>query len=301
MLSDAEIIKAAISVASGGQVSAEQYQEFIETSEKESKFIQSGVRIIDGIESSSYTIDTLGIDTRIIRKAVEGEAPAGTQGANIARRTLSPTEYILAFDITDKFLRRNIKKGTADQIIKQLFARQCINDMVDAAINGTATGTPNEDFLNIVSGYCERALADANVNKGTYANGDDIIDVLSQMRDAMPNKWMDDPEKLKFMMSPKNLTRYRDALKKRPTGLGDAMIATGQKPNFDGIEINPVGKMTDNDIFLTMPENLVIGFGLNMTIAAQRQERKRLTEYTVVGEVDANYAISDLLVYYRKV
>lgn len=295
ILNDADIIKAAISVASGGQVSAEQYNEFIETVVKDDDFLASGITVYDGIESANFEMDTLGLDSRILRKGVEGTAPADTQGVNIARRTLSPKEYVLAFDITDKFLRRNIKKGTADETIKRLFAQQVGNDLVDLCFNGDTDSVTA--FINIMDGLVKRALADGDVHKSTFGNGDTMISIMESMIGQMPKKWRKNKKLLRFYMTPDRLDQYRKELRDRNTALGDNMMVTDEEPLFNGIKIETVGTMDDGDIFLTRPNNFAIGFGLNMTIEAQRAARKRATEYTVAGEVDINYVVSDMVVY----
>ncbi|MBX7047233.1 MAG: hypothetical protein K1X86_15495 [Ignavibacteria bacterium] len=299
ILSDTELIKAAISVASGGQLSAEQYNEFISTVVKDDDFLASGITVYDGIESANFEMDTLGLESRILRKGVEGTAPAATEGVNIARRTLSPKEYVLAFDITDKFLRRNIQKGTADETIKALFMQQCSNDLVDLCFNGDTDS--GEDFLDIMDGLIKRALADAGVHKSTFANGDTMVSIMDAMLASMPKKWRKNKKLLKFYMSPDRLEQYKKELREKNTQLGDAMMVSDEEPKFNGVEIETVGVLDDKDVFLTRPNNFAVGFGLKMTIEAERAARKRATEYTVCGEVDFNYVVPDMLVYHRQV
>lgn len=293
-----EVVKAFIGTSSGGQLAAEQLDTFIDTVVDQSKFLKSGVTTYTGIEASAFEMHTIGLDSRVMRKAAEGTA-GGTQGITIVKRQLNPVEVSIDFDITDKFLKRNIAKGNADAQIQALFVKMYMNDLVDLAFNGDATGQAGVDFVNITDGYIVKALADGDVHKPTFGAGDDMLTVLAGMRDSLPNQWLEDTTMLKFYMSPQKMNLYRDQLKAKNTPLGDAMTVGGQKPAFDGIEIEVVGKLGNTDLFLTRPENFAVGIGQDMKVEWMRQPRKRLIEYTVTGYVDVNYVISDALVYAR--
>lgn len=295
ILNDDPLVMKAIDTSAGGQLNAEQLDSFIETVREQSEFLQD-IDIITGIDASEYQMDTLGLASRIMRKGVEGTAPSVT-GVTIDRRSLKPVELIMAFDITKRFLMRNVAKGTADQVINAAFAKQFKNDLIDLMINGDDSSL--DDFLLITDGILVKAKADANVHKSNWADNDLIKDVFGACVDAMPNKWMNEDE-LKFYVSPKIQKQYQRELGEKNTQLGDLMTIDKPKIYYEGIEVKTIPSLADTEVMLTDPKNLTIGIGQEMLVELFYNARKRVREYTVTAYADANYKISDALVLYTQ-
>jgi hypothetical protein len=295
ILEEDDLILKSINSTTGGQLSPEQLSSFIDTVVEESEILQE-IDVIDGIEASEYQMDTIGLESRVLRKAVEGTAPTAVD-ATIDRRTLNPVEVILPFDITKRFLLRNIARGSADAAINALFAKQYRNDIVDLMFNGD-TDSAN-DFIKILNGYIDRAKADADAHTGDYSANDVIKDVFAAMVDSMPNKWVNEDE-LVLIASPKMQKKYQRQLGEKNTQLGDLMTVDKPKIFFEGIEIIKVAQFPDTELLLTPRKNLCLGVGAEMNVGMFYDERKRVKEYTVTGYVDANYKISDAVVLYTQ-
>lgn len=294
-LLEKELIEKAIDTSDGGQLSAEQLDSFIDTVVEESDFLQD-IDIITGIEASELQMDTLGLASRIMRKGVEGTAPDVTD-ATIARRTLNPEELILAFDITKRFLMRNIARGSADAMINAMFAKQYRNDLIDLALNGDKDS--GDDFIKIINGFYDRIKADGSTHTDNFGANDKIKDVFAAAVDALPNKWLNEDE-LFFVVSPKIQKKYQRELGEKNTQLGDLMTVDKPKIYFEGIEVRKVAQASDSEILLTPRKNLTIGIGQEMNVDLFYNARKRVREYTVTGYADANYKISDSVVLYTQ-
>lgn len=295
ILEDDELVIKAITTSTGGQLSEEQRTEFVETVIEQSEILQE-IDVIDGIESSEYQMDTIGLSSRVMRAGVEGTAPDVTD-ATIVRRTLNPAEVILAFDITKRFLMRNIARGTADQAINSIFAKQYKNDLVDLIFNGDKDS--GNAFIQIIDGYIDRAKADGSAHTDDFSANDNLKDVFAAMVDVLPNKWMNEDE-LMIIASPAMQKKYQRQLGEKNTQLGDLMTVNKPQIFFEGIEVVKVASFPDTELLLTPRKNLAVGIGQEMVVEMFYNSRKRQREYTVTGYVDANYKISDAVVLFTQ-
>ena len=291
-----QIQKDAITTSTGGQLSAEELSSFIESGVKQTNFIAEECQVLE-ITASSMNIDVLEVSERLLRKGVEGTEFTTKSGISLPRRTLTPVEVVLYYQITDKFLRRNISREQARQQINDMFAKRFMNDVLDLGFNGDDSLNANDEpFLSILDGVITTADADADVNDTQFTADDKMEDVLAAMVDAMPADFAGDEERLRFYLSPANYRKYLRELKKRNTGLGD-QAAMGVLPlAYEGIKLVKVARMPDTKIIHTLTKNVAVGYGLTMTAESQRQAKLRATDYVVTAEVDVDYAISKAMV-----
>lgn len=296
-MQNAELIELmkTITTGTGGQVSPQELNDFIDTMVDSDDFLKEITVETDIV--TTLNIDALDADTRGLRGVTEGTDIEDANEIEIPRRSLTPVEVARPFDITMKFLRKNIGKEGAETKIQNKFMSLFRRDVVDLAWNGDKTQV-SDPFLKLVDGYIVRAKADANTNK--LANGftedDKIRDVLDGIWDTLPDKYKSDVTGLKFYMSHSNYDKYRRELTGKATGLGD-MLST-QALVSNGVACRPLFAVPPTEIVLCNPQNLNIGFGLNMYIGRQVQERKKggCIEYTPKAEIDANYGYSKSLV-----
>jgi hypothetical protein len=250
----------------------------------------------------TLNLDVIGVSNRLLRLAVESTAPGTVMAGTIARRSLTPVEVILPYDISMKFLQKNIEGSNAEATINRMFAKQFGTDSVDLAFNGdTADVGADKDFLNIIDGYLVKALADGDAHNDNFAAVDPMADVLAAMLKTLPAKWRTDRAGLRYFCSPGNEDKYRDELGVKNTSLGDLMILSNNPVVYKGIQVKPLSCLGDDKIMLTRPDNLAIGYGPDMRVGRFLDERKRLLEYTITTDIDANYVISDQIVLFTKV
>ncbi|MAT59843.1 MAG: hypothetical protein CMF23_17855 [Ignavibacteriae bacterium] len=308
------IRKATISTATGGQLNTEQAKELIDLVVSQNEFLQK-IQTVQ-MTASEYQLSLLDLNSRMLRRAVEGTAPAETFGVNITPRSLNYKETILPFDVTFSFLEENIEGNNADAKIQRAFAKQFGNDLLDLAVNGDeslaetitdttpanglddTTGLSQNDhsFLRQNDGWLKIALGDSSVHDFTIPATPTYKDVFKSMFKLLPNKWRRDIPNLIFLVSPNVEVDYRAELGERVTALGDSMVTERRSAQFNGIDVVPLPFMPDNAILFTHAKNLAVGIGRAMRVGRQVQERKRVIEYTVTAKVDFNYAVSDQIV-----
>ena len=290
-LSMNEVQKAAIQVSTGGQLSTEDAEAFILSTIAQDAFM-SRVSMQEQTAGTS-NIQTLKVAARVIRLDVEVTVFTSTTAPTISSRTLTTKEVILAYDIGDQFLRRNIQGADVNEVLQTEFTTAFSNDLHDMGVNGDENS--GDAFLQVNDGWIDIADADASTHEtSAAAMSDDFLgQIFPAMLAALPNKYRANRSKLAFIVSTDMEQTYREQLGSRETAGGDAALQQFDRVKFSGIEVEPNPYFPDTFAMLTPLDNLFVGFTLNVSVESMRQPRKRLTEWTITAEYDYNYADSD--------
>ncbi|MGE5551511.1 MAG: phage major capsid protein [Bacteroidota bacterium] len=285
-------------LATGGQLNPQQADKFIDYMVEQTQLLQD-VTVIR-MNSNKYDLDTIGVGSRIIRKAVEATEPTETAGISTGKRQLSTTEIILPFDISLSFLEDNIERAGAEDHIARLFAQQFGNDLVDLAVNGDvdAGAGPDQAFLSIENGWLKILFA---VGSGAHiydnnASQDFKGVVFPAMLAQLPNKFKNNLPDLRFYVSPTAEEAYRSQLSTRQTALGDEYTATGKRAEFMGVKVVPIPYLPVDIHLLTPRLNLCVGIQRQMTTDKERKPRKRIMEYTMTARIDFEVKNPDAVV-----
>ncbi len=287
--------KSVIATATGGQLTTEQAEKFIDTVVAQDLFLQKIQTVT--MSSKTYQLNTVGVASRIMRKATEGTDPGFTQSVIITPKSLISQEVILPYDITFSFLEENIQKENAEDLINNVFAKAFRNDLLDLAFNGDEAST--DPFLQINDGYLKIAGADTSIHSFTIPAAPTYKTVFKEMLALLPNKWKYNPSELCFLVSPDVEETYRSELSNRNTALGDSMVTDFRSAQYNGIDIQPVPFLPGGEsakVMLTKYQNLAVGLGRDIRIGKQVQERKRIVEYTISAKIDFNYVVGDMIV-----
>lgn len=286
--------KSLITTATGGQLSTEQAEKFIDTVVAQDQFLQKIQTVT--MSAKTYQLNTVGLAGRVMRKAAEGTDPGFAQSISITPKSLISQEVILPYDITFSFLEENIQKENAEELINQVFAKAFKNDLLDLAFNGDESNA--DPFIQINDGYIKLMAADASVAKYTIPAGQEYKTTFKEILSHLPNKWKNNPAELCLLVSPTAEEEYRSELAERNTALGDTMITEFRRSQYCGIDIIPIPFMpaAEEKIILTKYQNLAAGLGRDIRIGKQIQERKRIVEYTITAKVDFNYVAGDMVV-----
>lgn len=287
--------KSVIATATGGQLTTEQAEKFIDTVVAQDGFLQKIQTVT--MSSKTYQLNTVGLSDRIMRKASEGTDPGFTQSVTITPKALVSQEVILPYDVTFSFLEENIEKENAEDIINNVFAKAFRNDLLDLAFNGDESSA--DPFIQINDGYLKIASADSSVHNYTIAAASGYKDIFKSMLALLPNKWKNNPSELCFIAAPDVEETYRSELSNRNTALGDVMLTDYRRAQYNGIDVYPMPFMPGGSapaIFLTKYQNLAVGLGRDIRIGKQVQERKRIVEYTISAKIDFNYVVGDMVV-----
>ena len=286
--------KAAVLTSTGGQLSAENADRFIDTVVNQSEFLKK-ITVKRMVSNTAY-IDVIAIATRQFRSAVEATLATTAQTVNasatLPRRTLTGVEVILAADISYTFLRENIERAAAEQHLMGQFATAFANDMLDLCVNGDDGSSTT--FLAINNGWIDIALSDSNVNDVDVSGLSDWKEIFKQIWLGMPSAFRRMPN-LAYLVSATNEMEYRYQLGERNTALGDRLVVENPPVYFNGIPVLTVYSWPDNYVMLTPVNNLHIGIQKDITVEKMLQPRKQIIEYTLTSKFDAEYAYGGMI------
>jgi len=305
MLSNEEllqILKAQITTGLGGLASPQDTEEFIDLSVEQTQVLKA-IRVETGIKTS-MNLDALDLGQPAMVAASEGTAPADTDVVTPThtRKTLQPVAVIAAYDVTFDYIKKNIEGERINDSLNRIFAKRWGKDTVQLIFMGdTATvGTTRQDkLLKILDGFVKQALNDANVNDYTIPASPVYKDqVFPGMLQLLPKDYKDQRDELAYFVSANVYDAYADEIGSRATALGDMVLLGkyGEALTYKGIQLIPVYGLADNNIILTLKRNLVVGFGWEMEIGRDVDNRARLLKVTLTGSIDCKYVVSEAVV-----
>jgi len=259
----AELQKATIDTAAGGQLDAGQADAFIDKITENSTF---GSQInVEKVSHKTGTLDKLGVGSRLLRAAVENSDDGYRAGLDISDVSYAVKDLRLPFEITQQWAHRNIEGETAKAKVIQKMTTQFGQDLDDLNINGDE-GSGNA-FLALDDGLLDKCSTNAsgNINRldcSTITSGLPTDDTFAALAAELPNKYLADPD-LVWIASPVNVMRYINSLAERETAVGDAAlqgkgIAPQGIPFFRGQGSDRLGMpyMPNTRIILTSKKNL---------------------------------------------
>ncbi len=303
MITNDELVKllekANITTSTGGQQSAQDVAEFVELSVDQTAVLKA-IRNETGIVTSR-NIDALDLGDPAMVAATEATAPADGDivAPTVGRKTLTPVEVLLAYNVSFDFLRKNVEGQDVNQTLNRLFAKRFGKDAVIVAFTGDtllANDTRIHKCQRIFNGFVKLALADADVHDVTLNGTDYLGTIFPNMLDAMPKDYKDDRSSLGLFVSADVAEAYARQIGDRATAYGDSVLTGMALPMFRGIQLYPVFQMSDTKMILTPKNNLVVGFGNQMTVGMDIYNRRRIVEYTIIAGLDAEYVVGDALV-----
>ena len=297
------VLKATIDTGTAaGLASPQDAEAFVDLSRAQTSVMQE-IRVETGIRTS-FNLDSIALGEPVTVAATEGVAPGAADVIAPARtrRLLAPKEVIAAFDVSFSFLRKNIQGEAVNDTLNTLFAKRFGKDMVMLLMGGDvalAADTRTNKLLRICDGVVKRAAADAGVRAVVIgANPSYVSQVFPAMIAALPKDYRDDRAELRFFVSADVYDSYAQEIGSRPTTAGDAILVGSWEKGlmFNGVKLIPVFGQATNKIVLTPRDNLAMGFGKEMTVGRDIDNRERLLKVTLTADVDVNYAVSDALV-----
>ena len=144
-----------------------------------------------------------------------------------------------------------------------------------------------------------QAEADANVNDYVIpASPSYSTQVFPGMLAALPKDFRDEREMLGYFVSADVYDAYAQEIGSRATALGDMLLAGPWASNLSymGIKLYPVFGLDTDRVLLTPRENLAVGFGREMYVGRDIDNRERVLKVTITADIDAKYAVSDAVV-----
>jgi len=298
-----ELFKSAISTSMEGQISPQQVREFIDMTIEATGVLQE-IRVeTDIVKSLELFPWALGDPAMVL--ASEGTAPADADVVTptISKKTLTPVEVLLAFDLTFSYLRKNIRGTSLNEDLNKIFAKRYGKDLVMTLFRGDtslAADTRKNKALRCRDGFVAKALADADVHDVVINSEDYVGEVFPDMMDALPSDYRDQRDELAFFVSANVNDGYARQIGARQTAGGDLVLFGGagnrKYHKYLDIDVIPVFGMNHDGneyIMLTLKENLVAGFGQDMEIGRDVYNRQRKVEVTITAEFDNTILVPD--------
>lgn len=302
----AMIQKAVVTTADGGIQPPAAVDEFVTFAIEQNQILQE-FRVEQNIVKS-LEINAIDLGDPVLVKAVEGQKPSDDDVTkpSMPKVTLTPVESLAAFDLTYSWLRKNVRRESANEDINREYAKRIGKDTVLVTFNGDTGNSGNtrkDKALQIMDGLLKKFENDADVHDYTIpadptykgAGG-----VFSTMMSQLDKDLRDQRDQLIFLVGTDVFDAYADEIGALETALGSQVLVQGEYQGglkYKGIKIMPVYGFPSNTVVLTLKPNIVIGYGQDMELYQQNQHRKRVLEVTITIEFDADYFLGDAVVY----
>ena len=238
-------------IVASGKLSDAQADAFIDFVFDES--ILGSITRITRFRNENLIIDKIGVGQRVAVPKEEARDPGVRRGITASKVTITPTEVMVPFEISDTFKDVNLEGDTIEEKIIRLFARQTNNDLEELYIHGDTTGYMAVENDLFPGGSTSDLIADAYLalTNGFVrkAEGGNVVDlgganissnVFSRMLNAMPTKFKRDRSRLRWLMAVELEQLWRERISTRATGLGDQALMTDTPVMPYGIPAIPV-------------------------------------------------------------
>lgn len=295
------LINKAIQISSGGLMNTQQLDAFIEEGVASSDFLQE-IRVETGI-ANSLDLDTIGVLPKMLRKKIELTALSDDQKIKFGGNTLTPVECGLYQQISYKWLRKALggdrasfnpdMKSKLEEQVQSLLAKQFAQDIVSLMFNGDTGST--DPFFKILNGILKKADTDVNVHTDLYTEETKLEDVFSKCIDLMPDAYLSDLSEMRFYVNPATRRLYKKQISARETEYGDSMYKNVPVYYEDAL-VKPVFAVPRNVVVFTKPQNLVVGYGLDMLVERDKDIKKGAIDLVMTSDIDVHYVVSDALV-----
>lgn len=230
-------------LAAAGKLNPAQSDRFIDFVVDET-VLKDNARIVR-FRNESLDIDKIGVGSRVAVPKAEATDPGVRRGVTTSKITLTPSEIMVPFEISDNFREINLEGDSVEDHIIQMMARQLANDFEDLYINGNKLG-PAVIEGNILEGgsttqYVKDGYLALQDGWSLLADGSNVVDaaganighsVFSRAIRALPTKFRRNKSGLRWFISPDLAQIYLEKLTTRATSIGDAAVGGSMAAPF---------------------------------------------------------------------
>jgi len=298
-----KILKATFDTSASGLASPQDSDSFISMAVDQSGVLGS-IRNETGI-ITSLNLDNLQFGEPFLVSDTEGAEPAAADvvAPTNNRKSLTPVECIAAFDVTFSNLRRNIMKNRLNEYLNQEASKRVGKDSVLVAFSGDTTldtSTRTNKAKRILNGFITQAIADSTVHDVTFNKlTEKPTTVFGRMLKALPKDYADQIDMLGYYVSTEMYLEYAEEIGARQTAAADLILFGPSSPKplyYMGIPIYPVYGQSTDYAELTIRDNLAVGYGQEMTVGRDIDNRAGLVKFTIRLGIDAKFVLGDALV-----
>ena len=257
---------------SGGELVAAQAQKFIRLLIQESVVL--GMANVRPMKSKSVEIDKIRFGNRVLRAGAEATALASGDRVkpDLSKTELSAKLFKAQVDLNDEVLEDNIEQGSLRQTVMELLGEAISRDMDEILVQGD-TGS-GDTFLASFDGMLAAATSNV-VDGGTNAIG---IDDLKAAIKAMPDEFVRNKRRLRFLTSIDAETDLRDAYLNRATVAGDRFLQEDAPILYSGVPVMDVPLFPENlgvgtnetNVLLLDPKNILVGIWRKLLVETDK-------------------------------
>ncbi len=289
-------------LADGGLLNTGQADRFIDMSLDQSVMLKDA-RVVR-MRSAVMELDKIATSGRVSQLRSEGVEPASLSEPGFSKVTLTAVDIITPFEITMEALEDSIERGSLEETVIRVMARQTATDLEELALEGD-TGSADE-FLQGLDGW-RKLAGDGHMVDFEGATLDKSG--LSSMYRALPNQYKRNHGDLRFYFAPVAVQDWHDTFSDRAGGLGDEALTSAAAPPYMGVPVKSVPNIpTDLEGveghsgsnltygFLTARENLVFGIHRDIRIDKDRDILRGVNIYTITTRVAVEFEEDDAVV-----
>jgi hypothetical protein len=280
-------------IAGGGELNPEQADKFI-TYMHDLAVMAKDARQIP-MKAKKRDINKMGVGQRASVPAAEGQDPSVRKKPSFSKVTLDCVEIMTPFEITYDVFEDNIVGENLEDEIIRLFAAQIATDHEELYILGDTSST--DTYLALQDGW--RKIARTQGHLYEHGGAGVSTEVLGELLDRLPEKYLRDYADLRFYASPKFEHGYKRLLGQRPTPVGDKFLLSDAQATYAGIPIVRVPIIPSNltedidstphenltFVILTPRKNLITGVHRKMTLERSKNIFARLRQYAFTSRV----------------
>lgn len=312
-----------IGAGGGGLLNAEQADRFIDYM-WDATVLGSQVRTIR-MRSTVQDIDKVGVGERLMRVATEAVDDGVNAGATFTKISLTTKKLRLDWELSTESLEDNIEGEALEDHIARLMATQAGNDIEDVAINGDSASV--DPLMKAFDGWRKLALAGAHVVD--HAGGALDRSAANKALKAMPRKFMQRRNQLKFFTGSNLIQDYLYGLTQTQTGI-ISLEQVAQNVTQNGVRTEGNAGFTSQSIFgiplqevplfletldgdysgqagdhgdmwLTFPKNLLWGVKREIQVYREFKPKKDTIEYTMYCRVGTQIENANAMVVVKNV
>jgi hypothetical protein len=289
----AKALETADLIAGGGDLNPEQSAKFITYLHDLSVMAKDARQV--PMKAKKRDINKMGVGQRASVPAAEGEDPAIRKKPTFSKVTLDCVEIMTPFEVTYDVFEDNIVGENLEDEIIRLVAAQIATDHEELYILGDTAST--DTYLALQDGW--RKIARTGGHLYEHAGAGVSTDVLGELLDRLPEKFLRDYQDLRFYVSPKFEHGYKRLLGQRPTPVGDKFLLAEAQASYAGIPLVRVPIIPSNlskdiggtvydkltFVILTPRKNLITGIHRKMTLERDKNIFARMRQYAFTSRV----------------
>lgn len=293
-----------VSAGGGGLLNAAQTDQFIDYMWDASTLLKEARRI--RMRSTTAEIDKIGVGSKLLRLATEAVDDHVNADAVFSKISITTKKLRLDWELSSESLEDNIEGADLETHIARMMATAAGNDLEDLAINGDTTLT-GDSLYKAFDGWRKLALAGGRVVDATQANIAQAV--FNKAIKAMPRKYKARRNELRFYTGSGVIQDYLFSFTNSTVqGLAQAAVTGstvgpqggpgGLYPLAFGIPVKEVPMFKEDissgggtptldnaDVWLTFPQNMVVGVKREIEVYNEFKPKKDTIEYTLYTRV----------------